>query len=125
LVSDSISQFFAAFCPPTPPGGKKWSGDQGNEKKVVVEILVFLPPLSAKDPAPAVCNWITNQAFVTNDRKQSCRCQTEASRVARWFLFKPKIPILLNFGGLYVDWKMLICIFYGHLEYLIQIVDIL
>jgi hypothetical protein len=36
-------------------------------------------------------------------------------RVARWFIFKPKIPIWVNFGGSLrlenVD------IFYGHLEY--------
>jgi hypothetical protein len=29
------------------------------------------------------------------------------SRVARWFLFKPKIPIGVNFGGA-LDWKMLV-----------------
>jgi hypothetical protein len=29
-------------------------------------------------------------------------------KVARWFVFKPKIPIWVNFGGAYVDWKMLI-----------------
>jgi hypothetical protein len=49
------------------------------------------------------------------------------SRVARWFIFKAKIPIWVNFGGPYVDWKMFIYfmdiwnilwtfgIFYGHL----------
>jgi hypothetical protein len=31
-----------------------------------------------------------------------------SARVARWFLFKPKIPIWANFGGPYIDWKMLV-----------------
>jgi hypothetical protein len=26
-------------------------------------------------------------------------------RVARWFVFKPKIPLWVNFGGPYIDWK--------------------
>jgi hypothetical protein len=30
------------------------------------------------------------------------------TRVARWFIFKPKIPIWVNFGGPYIDGKMLI-----------------
>jgi hypothetical protein len=30
------------------------------------------------------------------------------NRVARWFIFKPKISILENFGGPYVDGKMLL-----------------
>jgi hypothetical protein len=34
--------------------------------------------------------------------------ECKLTRVARWFLFKPKIPILVNFGGLYLDWKMLL-----------------
>jgi hypothetical protein len=42
-------------------------------------------------------------------------------RVARWFLFKPKIIILRNLGGPYIDWNILICIVYGlfyrHLGY--------
>jgi hypothetical protein len=29
-------------------------------------------------------------------------------RVARWFIFKPKIIILINFGIPYVDWKELV-----------------
>jgi hypothetical protein len=32
------------------------------------------------------------------------------SRVARWFIFKPKIPIWVNFGGENLG------IFYDHLE---------
>jgi hypothetical protein len=30
------------------------------------------------------------------------------TRVARWFIFNQKIPILVNFGGSYIDWKMLL-----------------
>jgi hypothetical protein len=30
------------------------------------------------------------------------------SRVARWFVFKPKIPIWINFGGPYREWKILV-----------------
>jgi hypothetical protein len=44
-------------------------------------------------------------------------------RVARWFIFKPKIPIWVNFGGTFGVWKMFI--FCGHLEYFIDIGDIL
>jgi hypothetical protein len=52
------------------------------------------------------------------------------SRVARWFLFKPKILIWVNFGGPYVDWKMLIYFMaiwniYRHLGYFTGIWDIL
>jgi hypothetical protein len=42
-----------------------------------------------------------------------------ATRVARWFLFKPKIPIWVNFGELqigkcgYISWPL--GIFYDHL----------
>jgi hypothetical protein len=32
----------------------------------------------------------------------------EWHRFARWFIFKPKISIWVNFGGPYVHWKMLI-----------------
>jgi hypothetical protein len=35
-------------------------------------------------------------------------------RVARWFLFKPKLPIWVNFGGPQIE---NVDIFYGHLEY--------
>jgi hypothetical protein len=38
-------------------------------------------------------------------------------RVARWFVFTPKIPILGKFWRA-LDWKMLIYYVYGHLEYL-------
>jgi hypothetical protein len=30
------------------------------------------------------------------------------ARVARWFVSKPKIPIWVNFGGPYIEWKMLV-----------------
>jgi hypothetical protein len=44
-----------------------------------------------------------------------------ADRVARWFVFKPKIPIWENFGGpwigkcLHISWPF--GIFYGHWGY--------
>jgi hypothetical protein len=38
--------------------------------------------------------------------------------VARWFLFKPKIPIWENFGGLRLE---NVYIFYDHLEYFMEI----
>jgi hypothetical protein len=56
--------------------------------------------------------------------------------VARWFTFKRKIPIRVNFGGP-LQWKMLLyfmaiwyilwpfCIFYGHLVYFMAILYIL
>jgi hypothetical protein len=54
------------------------------------------------------------------------------ARVARWFVFKQKLPIWANFGGA-LDWKMLIYFiyvcntswtfgkFYDHLEHLVLI----
>jgi hypothetical protein len=44
------------------------------------------------------------------------------SRVARWFIFEPKIPIWVNFGGLGLE---NFNIFNGHLEYFMDICDIL
>jgi hypothetical protein len=41
---------------------------------------------------------------------------TLLTRVARWFIFKPKIPIWVSFGGPKIV-KMLIYFRYGHLEY--------
>jgi hypothetical protein len=41
------------------------------------------------------------------------------NRVARWFVFEPKIPIWENFG------LEIFYIFYGHLEYFMDIWDIL
>jgi hypothetical protein len=44
------------------------------------------------------------------------------NRVARWFVFKPKIPIWLNFGGsCYGN----LGIFYDHLVYFTAIVNVL
>jgi hypothetical protein len=37
-------------------------------------------------------------------------------RVARWYIYKPKIPIWVNFCGPW-NGKVWYCIFYGHLEY--------
>jgi hypothetical protein len=45
----------------------------------------------------------------------------DATKVARWYIFKPKLPIWVNFGGscngrcLYTLWPF--GIFYGHLVY--------
>jgi hypothetical protein len=72
-------------------------------------------------------------------RSATTHCATifVANSVARWLVFKPKIPIWVNFGGPYLDWTMLIyfmaiwpivrifVIFYGHLEYFKDIWDIL
>jgi hypothetical protein len=47
------------------------------------------------------------------------------TRVARWFVFKPKIPIWVNFGGScngscwYILWPF--GLFYGHLVYFVAI----
>jgi hypothetical protein len=41
-------------------------------------------------------------------------------RVARWFVFKPKIPNLGKFWRA-LEWYMLVCIFYDHLEYFMAI----
>jgi hypothetical protein len=43
-------------------------------------------------------------------------------RIARWLVFKPKIPIRVNFGGPLID-KCLY--FYGYWEYVMGIWDIL
>jgi hypothetical protein len=45
------------------------------------------------------------------------------SRVARWFVFKPKIPIWVNFGGACYGKSILRPseIFYGHLVYFVVI----
>jgi hypothetical protein len=52
------------------------------------------------------------------------------SRVARWFIFQPKIPIWVNFERPYIDWKMLIYSMaiwniYRHLWYFMIILNIL
>jgi hypothetical protein len=43
----------------------------------------------------------------------SCR----RTRVARWYIFKQKIPIWVNFGG---PWNGKVGIFYCHLDYIGQ-----
>jgi hypothetical protein len=50
-------------------------------------------------------------------RGRSCLVGT-SSRVARWFIFKPKIPIRVHFGGP-LNGKCFI--FYVHLEYFMAI----
>jgi hypothetical protein len=54
--------------------------------------------------------FIESQCF----QQQTCRCTRDSRRVARWFDFKPKIPIWVNFGGLAMENAS---IFYGYLEY--------
>jgi hypothetical protein len=51
------------------------------------------------------------QLLIKCQKKQSCS-------VARWYIFEPKIPIWVNFGGLGVE---KVRIFYGHLEYITAI----
>jgi hypothetical protein len=52
-------------------------------------------------------------------------CLRDGCRVARWFLFKPKIPIWVHFGGScngrcwYILWPF--GLFYGHLVYFVVI----
>jgi hypothetical protein len=40
-------------------------------------------------------------------------------------IFEPKIPIWVNFGAPYIDWTMLIYIFFGRWEHFTDIWDIL
>jgi hypothetical protein len=42
---------------------------------------------------------------------------TRRTRVARWFVFKPKVPILVKFGGPWNGKMFFEKIFYDHLEY--------
>jgi hypothetical protein len=44
-----------------------------------------------------------------------------SNRVARWFIFKPKIPIWVNSEGLRLE---NVDIFYGHVDYFKDICDI-
>jgi hypothetical protein len=46
------------------------------------------------------------------------RYKTVEIGVARWFVFKPKIPILMKFGG---PWNIKYCYIFGHLEYITAI----
>jgi hypothetical protein len=46
------------------------------------------------------------------------------TRVARWFIFKPKFPIWVNFGEALCRLEN-VDIFYGHFEYFTDIWDIL
>jgi hypothetical protein len=47
-------------------------------------------------------------------RRQTLVRTVAATRVARWFIFRPKIPILGKFWRA-LEWKMLIHMFYAHL----------
>jgi hypothetical protein len=62
--------------------------------------------------------WLTNWAD-SNFYFYRCLSKRSDARVARWFVFKPKIPIL---EGLWLENAY---IFYGHLEYFMEIWDIL
>jgi hypothetical protein len=42
---------------------------------------------------------ITLESSVEDARRQSFRLRSLSLRVARWFVFKPKIQIWVNFGG--------------------------
>jgi hypothetical protein len=57
-----------------------------------------------------------NLFFLSCVQLSECRCH--CARVARWFVFKPKIQIWVNFVAPYIDWKNVDAhVFYGHLEY--------
>jgi hypothetical protein len=45
----------------------------------------------------------------------------DTDRVARWYIFKPKIPFWVNFGG---PWNGKFGTFYGHLEYITAVLVI-
>jgi hypothetical protein len=49
--------------------------------------------------------------------------EARLGRVARWFIFKPKIPNLGKYWRA-IGWEIF-DIFYGHLEYFTHILDIL
>jgi hypothetical protein len=65
---------------------------------------------------------IRTSCFLSNG--PLCTSQV-ATRVARWFVFKPKIPLWVNFGGPYNGkcWYILwsFGIFNGHLVYFMVI----
>jgi hypothetical protein len=51
--------------------------------------------------------------------------RAHTGRVARWFVFKPKIPIWINFGGPYIGNYFYCFYIFGNLEYFMEIWDIL
>jgi hypothetical protein len=56
------------------------------------------------------------QHFVV--RHFSFRQKNVVTIVARWYIFKPKLPIWVKFGG---PWMENVVIFYDHLEYILVI----
>jgi hypothetical protein len=56
------------------------------------------------------------KCYLFRDWKQKLKFKLRPvqTRVARWFVFKAKIPILVNFGG---PWNGKFCLFYDHLEH--------
>jgi hypothetical protein len=64
-----------------------------------------------------------NKKKVCHQKKSLRRVILVWSRVARWFVFKPKIPIWVNCLGVF-QWKIL-AHFYDHLVYFKAIANIL
>jgi hypothetical protein len=56
---------------------------------------------------------------MSNSSKKTFR--RDPSKVSKLYIFKPKIPIWLNFGGYYLELKMCVPILYGQLEYFMAI----
>jgi hypothetical protein len=79
--------------------------------------------LSASDCSCQTFTVITGSSLISSLNQLSAHCHSVVCRVARWFIFKPKIPVWVNFGVPYIDWKMFIYlmviwtfgIFYDHL----------
>jgi hypothetical protein len=61
----------------------------------------------------------------TNDQEEQKKIWNVSTRVARCFLFKPKIPIWVNLGGPYVPRVENVDTIHSHLEYFTDIWDIL
>jgi hypothetical protein len=78
---------------PEPPQNKK------NVKKCVVDCLRFLYLILFCAHVLLDC---PRKHFLENEISKNYACLTHQeilSSVARWFVFKPKIPIWENFGG--------------------------
>jgi hypothetical protein len=67
---------------------------------------------------------ISSHGWNRDEKPKLLRARVE-SRVARWFVFKPKIPIWVNFGrscyikSWYIFWPF--CLFYGRWKYSMSI----
>jgi hypothetical protein len=88
-----------------------------NTQVCFVVILHFLVCFNKKNLATQVC---INQIDM-----YACRKYSMLSRVARWFVLKPKIPIWINLGGSFngKSWYILwpVGLFYGHWKYFMAI----